>query len=225
MIVLQRPLLLYLSVLTDCGVGFLGVRILAASTDSAAETVRTVLGARLLVALTAIAGTAITAMLLLPRHEASIIIAYSLILVTVALGTRWVHVGLGQPGSASIGRIAAEVVTAIVVLAVVRGRPTSSSCPRRSSSARRSGRSSWYVGCPRRSRRSRGAPPAVVRDLLGQSWPLVLHALLGLVIFNSDLVFLRAFRDSASVGFYAAAYALISFGLNLGSAYTMSLLP
>ncbi len=58
-----------------------------------------------------------------------------------------------------------------------------------------------------------------------RAWPLVAHGLLGLLIFNSDLVFLRLFRDLASVGHYAAGYTLISFLLNLGVAYGMALLP
>jgi O-antigen/teichoic acid export membrane protein len=67
--------------------------------------------------------------------------------------------------------------------------------------------------------------PGAIRPLLARSWPIVGHSLLGLAIFNSDFLFLRAFRDSAAVGLYAAAYTLISFFLNLGAAYTMTLLP
>jgi O-antigen/teichoic acid export membrane protein len=65
-------------------------------------------------------------------------------------------------------------------------------------------------------RRRSGVPPGLA---------LVLHALLGLMIYNSDLIFLRAFRSTAEVGYYVAAYTLISFLLNLGIAYSQSLLP
>jgi O-antigen/teichoic acid export membrane protein len=64
-----------------------------------------------------------------------------------------------------------------------------------------------------------------VVSLYRRSWPLVLHTLLGLVLFNSDFVFLRIYRDSGTVGYYAAAYALISFSLNVGNSYSLSLLP
>jgi O-antigen/teichoic acid export membrane protein len=64
-----------------------------------------------------------------------------------------------------------------------------------------------------------------VAPLLRRSWPLVGHALLGLVIFNSGLFFLRAFRDTATVGQYAVAYTLVSFCTNLGVMYGFSLLP
>jgi O-antigen/teichoic acid export membrane protein len=61
--------------------------------------------------------------------------------------------------------------------------------------------------------------------LLPRAAPLVAGALLGLVIYNADLISLRFFRDASTVGHYAAAYTLISFLSNLGVAYSMSLLP
>lgn len=67
--------------------------------------------------------------------------------------------------------------------------------------------------------------PEVLRPLVHRAWPLVASGLLGLMIYNSDLIFLRAFRGLSAVGLYAAAYALISFLSNLGTAYSMSLLP
>ena len=69
----------------------------------------------------------------------------------------------------------------------------------------------------------RGMEPA--RPLLSQAAPLVAHAILGLVIFNSDLIFLRALKDARTAGMYAAAYTLVSFLLNLGVTYGNSLLP
>lgn len=225
-IVLATSVVLYLSVVTDCGVGFLGVRIVAAGQAPLAETVRTVLGARLLVGIVAIAITTAMAFALLPVSEAGILTAYSLTLVTVALGTRWLHVGLGQPGKASIGRIVSEVVTAAAILGVVHGPSDVAIVPIAQLLGEGIGAVVLMRQLPAALRRLRVAlRPAVVPALLRESWPLVLHALLGLAIFNSDLLFLRAFRDSASVGIYAAAYALISFCLNLGAAYTMSLLP
>jgi len=49
--------------------------------------------------------------------------------------------------------------------------------------------------------------------------------LLGLTIYNSDLIFLRFFADRETVGYYGAAYQLISFLNNLAIAYSLSLLP
>jgi O-antigen/teichoic acid export membrane protein len=64
-----------------------------------------------------------------------------------------------------------------------------------------------------------------VEPLFRRSFPLVVNILLGLLIYNSDLLVLRYFRDSTTVGWYSAAYQLISFLINMSSAYSYSLLP
>lgn len=66
---------------------------------------------------------------------------------------------------------------------------------------------------------------SAIRPLVGRATPLIASALLGLLIYNSDLIFLRFFRDRATVGLYAAAYLLVSFISNMGTAYGLSLLP
>jgi O-antigen/teichoic acid export membrane protein len=48
---------------------------------------------------------------------------------------------------------------------------------------------------------------------------------LGIVIYNSDFLFLRVLRDATAVGYYAAAYTLVTFFLNVGAMYNLSLLP
>jgi O-antigen/teichoic acid export membrane protein len=45
------------------------------------------------------------------------------------------------------------------------------------------------------------------------------------LIFNSDLLVLRAFRDAQTVGWYSASYQLISFLINMAGAYSLSLMP
>lgn len=66
---------------------------------------------------------------------------------------------------------------------------------------------------------------ATARPVFASTWPLVSSALLGLVMFNADLILLRVFRDTATVGYYAAAYTLVSFLINLGGTYRHSLVP
>jgi O-antigen/teichoic acid export membrane protein len=64
-----------------------------------------------------------------------------------------------------------------------------------------------------------------VRPLVARSVPFVGSALLGILIYNSDLIFLRFLRDRESVGLYAVAYTLVSFITNIGIAYFLTLLP
>jgi O-antigen/teichoic acid export membrane protein len=64
-----------------------------------------------------------------------------------------------------------------------------------------------------------------VRGALKDGWPLVLHATLAMLSFNADLIILRFFRDTATVGQYAVAYTLVSYLANLGGAFAVSVLP
>jgi O-antigen/teichoic acid export membrane protein len=49
--------------------------------------------------------------------------------------------------------------------------------------------------------------------------------LLGLVLFNADLIYLRFISGQASAGYYSAAYTFIAFAANLGVAWAHSVMP
>jgi len=66
---------------------------------------------------------------------------------------------------------------------------------------------------------------SIAGPVLRRSLPLAIHSILGLLIFNADLLLLRWLKDSATVGQYVAAYTLISFAINLSVAYGQTLLP
>jgi O-antigen/teichoic acid export membrane protein len=61
--------------------------------------------------------------------------------------------------------------------------------------------------------------------MLARGRRLVLFTLLGLVLYNVDLLILRYLRGEADAGRYAAAYVLISFCANLMVAYSHTVLP
>jgi O-antigen/teichoic acid export membrane protein len=82
----------------------------------------------------------------------------------------------------------------------------------------------WWLGLPVRRAAVR-VRLEVIRPLLPRAGALVLSALLGILIYNVDFIFLRIFRDVAAVGYYNAAYTLVTFFLNVGTAYSLSLLP
>ena len=224
-IVLATAVMLYLTFLTDCGVDALGVREVAAAPEALPTLLPSTLGARLMVG-TALMVLTVVVGALLPQPDGAIIAAYAFTLPIYALGTRWVHLGLEQSGRASIGRLLSECVTVVLVLALVRGPDDLGRVPMAQVVGEGLGAIILLRLLPAPLRALRVVlEPARIRTLLQQSWPLIAHALLGLAIFNSDFIFLRIFRDSAAVGIYAAAYALISFFLNLGATYTMTLLP
>jgi O-antigen/teichoic acid export membrane protein len=49
--------------------------------------------------------------------------------------------------------------------------------------------------------------------------------LLGLVLFNADLIYLRIISGQAAAGYYAAAYTFIAFAANLSVAWAHSVMP
>ncbi len=61
--------------------------------------------------------------------------------------------------------------------------------------------------------------------LLSRGRRLALFTLLGLVLYNIDLLMLRVLGGEAAAGHYAAAYVLISFCANLMIAYAHTVLP
>ncbi len=224
-IVLATAVMLYLTFLTDCGVDALGVREVAAAPEALPSLLPSTLGARLMVGVVLMVVT-VAVGALMPQPDGAILAAYAFTLPISALGTRWVHLGLEQSGRASIGRLLSECVTVVLVLALVRGPDDLGRVPMAQVVGEGLGAIILLRLLPAPIRALHTVlEPTRIRALLQQSWPLIVHALLGLAIFNSDFIFLRIFRDSAAVGNYAAAYALISFFLNLGATYTMTLLP
>lgn len=219
-------IMLYLAFIADCGIEMLGVREVAEHPETLPSTLPPILGARLLIAFAVMAVTVPAALLLMPRPDGPVLALYTLTLITVALGTRWVHLGLEQAGNASWARIFNECVAAACVLLFVHGSNDLLRVPMAQILGEVLGAVFLFRLLPAAARKFRlELRPSVVTPLLTRSWPLVLHSLLGLAIFNSDFIFLRAMRGSEAVGFYAAAYTLISFFQNLGVAYTMSLIP
>jgi O-antigen/teichoic acid export membrane protein len=188
--------------------------------------VPSLLAARLLIAAGIIVVTVAAGLLVLPQPDGAVLAAYAFTLVAVAGGTRWVHIGLEQSGRVALARIAGEGLNALLVVLLVRGLDDLGRVPvlQVAGDGIAAVLLLWFL---RRAglRLTAALDWSVVRPVFRRSWPLVLHALLGLLIFNVDFFFLRAYRDSATVGRYAAAYTLISFVLNLGVAYGMSLLP
>ena len=81
-------------------------------------------------------------------------------------------------------------------------------------------------GLGARGVRLRAAPNrARVGAMLTRGRQLVVFTLLGLLLYNIDLIILRYLIGEAAAGKYAAAYVLISFCANLTIAYAHTVLP
>jgi PST family polysaccharide transporter len=67
--------------------------------------------------------------------------------------------------------------------------------------------------------------PALAAPIFRQAMPIVGQLVGGLLIYNSAAIFLRVLTSPEAVGYYAAAYALLSFTDNVCLLYGMTLLP
>jgi O-antigen/teichoic acid export membrane protein len=223
---LATAVLLYFTYVADCGIETLGVREIASDPTRAQTLAPAVLTLRLAVAALLAVLVAILGLALLPQPDGAILAVYGLTLVGVGANTRWIHLGLEDAPRVAIARIIGESTMVLLVVLLVRSAGDLARVPLAQFTGdllamtllaiwlRRRG-----VSLPLRWDRAAAAP------VLRRAFPLVLHALLGLMIYNSDLIFLRTFWTPADVGQYVAAYTLISFLLNLGIAYSQSLLP
>ncbi len=226
MIVLATTIMAYVGQVSDCGVELLGVHDVARDPGRLPSLLQSFLGARLLVAGTLILLIVAVGLMVFPQPEGAILAAYAFTLAPIALGTRWVHFGLEQTGRVSISRGATEVLTALLIVVAVRSPEDVAQVPLAQILGESLGAFLLMRALPRTTTTLRDVVRLdVVASLYRRAWPLVLNGLLGLIIFNSDFFFLRIYRGSATVGYYAAAYALVSFFLNVGNSYQMTLLP
>jgi O-antigen/teichoic acid export membrane protein len=219
--------LLYLNRLVDAGADLgLGVREIAMRPGEADQIASSLIGARLLLAVVVMALTVALAWALLPSPDGAVLSAYALTLLAVAMSTRWVHLGLERASRVAVARVAGEAVVLLAVLLAVRGPEDLVRVPLAQFAGEMLA-SVVLLLWLRRAGHAIGARLdwALTLPLLLRAVPLVASSLLGLMVYNADFIFLRVMRGAASVGLYAAAYTLMSFLINIGYAYSLSLLP
>jgi len=219
-------MLLYFSALTDAGLDTLGIREVAEDKRRVQSVIPALLGARMLIALVGLGILAAGAHVLLPAPDRTVVSLFGLILVVLALDTRWIALGLAKPVPVSISRVFGELTMAVLIFGLVSGPGDIAIAPLAAivGSALTAGIMAWWLS------RTVGAIAvrfdwSIAGPVLRRSLPLAIHSLLGLFIFNADVLLLRWLKDSATVGQYVAAYTLISFTINLSVAYGQTLLP
>ncbi len=224
---LAGAIILYFSRVADGGFDLgLGVREMAARPDEASELASSALTARALMSLGLVAAIGSVGLFLLPAPEGPVLAAYSLTLLAVGIGSRWVHVGKERTRLVAVARTVGEAGFVLLVLAAVRSPEHLIRVPFAKFAGDLLAALILLVGVYRLGIRVRPKLDlARLKPLARRAAPLVLSAFFGLMIYNADLIFIRAFRGQADVGHYAAAYTLISFLSNLGIAYSLSLLP
>jgi len=219
--------LLYLQRIADAGFDLgVGVREVAARREDVTRMVPALLTVRTLLAAVLAGVTALLSLVFLPSPDGKVLALYSGVLVAVGLSTSWVHVGLEHPRRVATARVIGECSALAVLVLLVHGPDDISHVPMAQIVG--DGLTAVILLTILARTGIRVLPRfdmAVALPLLRQGWRLMAASLFGLALYNSDLLFLRYFRGRESVGYYAAAYTVVAFCLNVGIAYGLSLLP
>ena len=224
---LAAAIVIYGNRIVDFGFDLgLGVRETSAGNrDYGSRLLTTALVLRSAIALVVVGLFALAGLWLLPSPEGEVLALYGLTLFAVALGTRWVHLGYERSRMVAGARIVGEVLMVATVLLFVRGAEDLFRVPLARLGGDLLAAAILLLGAWRLVGRRGRFDRSIASALAPRALPLVGGALFGLMIFNADLVFLRVFEGRAAVGYYAAAYTLTSFLSNVGTAYSLSLLP
>lgn len=227
MIGVATAVLLYLNRVADGGFDLgLGVREIAADPGFLERAAPAVLTARQLAALGLAFGAAGLGYLVLPAPDDTVLAVYAFSLLAVGAGTRWVHLGFEQNRRAALGMLAGQALMAALVFLLVRGPGDVAAVAQAQVAGDLAGALLLFLWLgPAVRRLPARLAPSVLAPLVRRGASLVASALVGLVIYNASFLFLRALHGTRSVGYYAAGYALVTFFLNLGTAYSLSLLP
>ncbi|MEZ4414400.1 MAG: flippase [Gemmatimonadota bacterium] len=218
---------LYLQRIADAGLTQgLGLRELAADPDNAERLAPSLIVARLALSVAVAVLVVAAALLFLPQPDGTVVAVMALVLLPYGASPLWVALGLRQTRPVATSRTLAEAAVLLLLVVGVRDAGDVARVPLaqligEGVAAVLVGLALRRVGLTLRPRFSWTR----VRPLVGRALPLMLSGLMALVVYNSDFFFLRIFRDSHAVGLYGVAYMLVSFLLNLGTAFNQSLLP
>ena len=219
-------IMLYLNQVADGGIELSGVPAVARQRDDLSALVSSTLTIRFIVALALTAIVAVVGVALFPQPDGSILAIYALGLVFIALGVRWVFVGLQRTSWVAWARIGGELTAFAIVLIAVRDSGDAALVPIAALIGAAVAavvmiaglRALGIVPVPRLERETS-------RPLFERAPHLVGFTLLGLVLFNADLIYLRFVSGQAAAGYYAAAYTLIAFAANLSVTWAHSVMP
>jgi O-antigen/teichoic acid export membrane protein len=222
----MMAVMLYLNQLADGGIELVGMPFIARERDRVADAAAPILSLRLALAAGLTALTMLIALVALPSPDRGLLAVASLGMLATALSTRWVHLGLERAGAVAVARTAGEFATLAALLVFVRDTSDVAFVP-----------VALFLGAGLTSalllaalgRQGISIPwrwsPRTAAPVFRRSRSLLVFTLLGLILFNFDLIFLRVVSGPGSAGLYAAAYTLVAFAANLIVAFAHTLLP
>ncbi len=224
-VALAGAVLLYFSHLADFGLDTLGVSEVAKDRGRVGALVPSLVLGRLAVAAVLWLGLVAVGLPVLPQPEGAIIAASGAALLFRATNVRWALIGIERPAWVALSRVGGELLQALVILTVIVGAGDLVLVPAAQVAGDAFAALLLVFALGRLGPLPLRWEPEAAMPVFRAARPLVLHALLALLVFNCDLILLRFFRDASTVGFYAAAYTLVSFLSNMGVSFGYSLLP
>jgi O-antigen/teichoic acid export membrane protein len=221
-----QAVVLYFTHLAACGTDLPGVRDIAEEPGRARTLAPSILTVRLIVSLGLIVVLASSALTFLPRLDGIVVALYSLTLLGHGPNPRFILLGQSRPVPVAIARTVGELAYLGGVLALVHAGDDVARVPAAQALGDVLAVALMFVALARSGVRWRlELDWPAVKPLFARAFPLVVNILLGLMIYNSDLIVLRFFKGATTVGWYSASYQLISFLINMAWAYSYSLLP
>jgi len=217
---------LYMGKLADFAIEWVGTKEISKNRDSFIPLASAIMGARTALAIILMIVAIFLTQWMLPQPERTILTLYLLTMIPVSMNCKWIHMGLENAKPVSLSRIAGEILGLTIVLLIMTQASRLWVPPAAMIASESLAAILLFITI-----RTRGYKIKFNLNfkksfpVFKAALPILVHLLLGLLIYNSDLIFLRMFRDSEHVGYYAAAYMLISFINNIGLSYGMSLLP
>ena len=217
---------LYLSKVADFSIEVIGTKELAKAPDVVSKLASAVMTVRITLAAILTGMAIFVTQMFVAEPERSIMSLFYLMLIPISANTKWIHLGLEKAGSIGLSRIVSESLSLGILLSIVRNKGDLWGAPL----AQIAGEFCFafmlvFVLRKRNYRFKIKWDLGTALPVFAQALPILGQNILWLIIYNSDLIFLRLFHDGISVGYYAAAYMLISFLANIGFSYSMSLLP
>lgn len=219
-------IMLYATQLADGGIELVGVSIIARDRESVIRLGSAVLTRRLRMALALTLAIVAIGILLPVQPDGVVLAVYALGLVPTALSARWILLGLEEPQPIAWGRLLGEIVALAMIVVLVRDVGSLARVPLASFIGLVIAAGMMLLALARR-----GMPLVVASDesltgpVFARARTLVGFTLLGLLLFNFDLIFLRVVTGPAAAGYYASAYMLISFAANMIVAFAHSVMP
>jgi PST family polysaccharide transporter/lipopolysaccharide exporter len=218
--------LLYFNQVADAGIELSGVPAVARAPDRAGPLASATLTFRLLLATAVTFVVVVVGLAVLPQPDGAILAIYALSLTSVAASTRWLLIGLQRPGAVAAARIVGEALGLALLLLLVRDVGDAASVPLAFVIGVGCSSLLMLVGVRRQGVVLRWAPHwPTCRPLFERAPHLVGFTLLGLLLFNFDLIYLRVMTGATPAGHYAAAYTFIAFASNLAVAWSHSVMP